>query len=627
MTEQSPRRDALIAKVIGYLHKQLPEDQHQLISDFVTHYYAIVAYEDLQERSIMDLSGAILSHWHLIYQRQPGERKVRVFNPQYETDGWQSTHTIIDISQDDMPFLVDTARMEITRRGINIHFAIHPGGIRLVRNQEHRVIKVLPRDASDSDSKLEATIHFEINRQNEASVLNDIKAGIEKGLADVALSVKDWHAMSDHVREAIADLQKNPPSLPTDEIQEATKFLQWLIDDNFTFLGYREYELMGEGEKRALHLVPHSGLGVLSDTTNSQEYRYLSDMTEEVKTILLSPQVLIIAKTNTKATVHRNTFTDYIGVKRFNAQGQLIGERRFVGLFTSVAYHSNPQDIPFLRHKVTQVLKRSNINIKSHAGKALLNILETFPRDDLFQTDIEELTDISLGILHLQERSKVRLFVRKDIYGRYMSCLVYVPKDRYNTENRNLIEKILQRAFDGVEVSFSTMFGESVLARIHYVIRIDPTAKTPDYDLRELEQKLIEVTRLWRDELHQILLEHYGEERGTALYKTYEDAFPSSYRDDFEPRIGVADIKYVEKVLEGEKLCMGVYRPLTGSESNLHFKIFQANESNPLSDVIPIMENMGLRVLDERPYEVYLSDDKIVWINDFDMVLDRGEEL
>jgi glutamate dehydrogenase len=627
MIDPQTQRDALLNKIITYLQSELPEPQRTLIAKFVEQYYAIVAYEDLRENSIMDLAGAILSHWKLLYQRSPDETKVHVFNPSYEENGWQSTHTVIDIAKRDMPFLVDSVRMEIARRKIPIHFIVHPGGIRIKRNKQNCIVDILPRDVESDDSELEATLHFEINRINDPKILEELYQAIENALFDVEIAVADWQKMSDQIDFCITDLKQNPPPLDKDEVNESIAFLEWLAGDNFTFLGFRDYDLVGKGDKQALRIVENTGLGVLSDSSSSQVYRNIADMTDDIKKILFSPQILIIAKTNTKSSIHRDTYTDYIGVKRFDSNGKMIGERRFIGLFTSVAYHSNPQSIPFLRHKVAQVIKLSNLNTKSHAGKALLNILEIFPRDDLFQASVSELARISLGILNIQERSKVKLFVRKDVYGRYMSCLVYMPRDRYSAEIRHAIQAILQKAFDGLEIAFSTQFGESVLARIHFVIRIDPNAQTPEYDLDKLENKIVNVTRLWSDDLEQLLHEHYGEERGGKLSTQYKEAFPASYREDFEARIAVSDIKYIEKTLEGEPLCMGVYRPITGGEGNLHFKLFRKNETVPLSDVIPILENMGLRVLDERPYEISLNDDQVVWINDYDMVFDQGEEL
>lgn len=429
MSSIHAQRSALIKKIIGYLEKQIPHHERELISKFVEAYYSIVPYEDLAEHSIMDSAGAVFSHWNLMYQRNPGESKIAVFNPSYEKDGWHSTHTIVDVSHDDMPFLVDSVRMEISRRNIPIYVIVHSGGIRLKRDKQNRIIKILDRADTDPASQVEATIHFEINRINDKEKLSNLAQDIQSILRDVSSAVKDWAKMSEEIKSAVENLKQNPPPLDKDEINESIAFLEWLNNDNFTFLGFREYELVGFGEDKGLKIIKNTELGVLSDTTRSLNYRAISDMTEEAQRVILSPQILIIAKTNTKSTVYRYSYTDYIGVKRFNKEGKMIGERRFIGLFTSAAYHSNPQTIPFLRHKVNKVIEYSNINPKSHAGKALLNILETFPRDDLFQANVTEIAEISMGILSIQDCNKIRLFVRRDVYNRYMSCLVYLPKD------------------------------------------------------------------------------------------------------------------------------------------------------------------------------------------------------
>tara|TARA_R110000868_G_scaffold8205_3_gene42468 strand:+ start:59276 stop:64126 length:4851 start_codon:yes stop_codon:yes gene_type:complete len=621
--QEHDRRQQLIDKVSAYLIKQIPAPQQALVTEFVQKFYGSVAYSDLRERSVMDLAGGALSQWNFIFQRAPEVSKVRIYNPNYEDNGWQSTHTIIEVSHDDMPFLVDTIRMEITRRNIGIHLVIHTGCLNVQRDEQNCITKILHWD-DDCECLSEAPIHVEITRITDENVLTDLKMGIEHALQDVRDSVTDWPAMLEKVRESIADLDTHPSTLPNDEVNETKAFLTWLMADHFTFLGYREYELMGEGDKQALRIKPHTGLGVQRDTTSSKAYRALAEMPEQVQELMLSPSILIIAKTNTVSTVHRRAYTDYIGVKRFDEKGNLIGERRFIGLYTSGAYHSNPQNIPLLRHKVDNVVKQSKLMPRSHAGKALVNILETFPRDDLFQANVDELTTLCLGILNLQERDQVRLFARKDIYNRYMSCLVYVPRDRYDTELQHTFQTILEKTFSGSETSYSITFSDSILACIHYVIRID-ASKDVSYDLTKVEKQLVIAARLWKDELKQLLLEFYGEEKGTDLLKRYRRAFPASYREEFEPRTAVGDIKYAENLSGEEPLGVAVYRPFHASEKSLRMKVFQANETIPLSDVMPILEDMGLNVLDERPYELVRTDNSTVWINDFDMRLANSD--
>ncbi len=626
MIDDYQKRDETIAKIIAYLNKQLPETQAELITAFIKQYYGNVAYEDLRERSIMDLAGAALCQWNLMYQRRPQTTKVKVYNPQYEQHGWQSTHTIIEISIDDMPFLVDTIRMEITRRSIGIHLVIYAGRMLLRRDAQDRITEVMTWTSETVGTTTESPIHLEINRITDDTVLQDLQQSILAVLADVRVAVDDWPKMIAQVDESLVDLDRHPPDIPRAQLIETKDFLRWLKNNNFIFLGSRDYELVDENGHTSLNIKPTSGLGIHHDISRSKTQRPFSDMPEAVREQYLSHYPLVIAKTNTMATVQRPVYTDYIGIKRFDEHGRMMGERRFVGLFTSAAYNTNPRNIPFLRHKVATVLNASGLLPSGHSGKALLNILETFPRDDLFQADTNELTRMCLGILNLQERDRLRLFAREDIYGRYMSCLVYLPRERYDTNLLRHLQKVLEEAFGGYETTFSTFFSDSVLARIHYIVRIDPKTK-PDYDLTKVEAALITAARIWVDDLRQFLIEFYGEEHGIGLFAKYSNAFPAGYHEAYLPRIAVADIKYMEKLSDSNPLVTSIYRPENVGEEYLHLKFFRLTEPLLLSDVMPLLENLGLSVHSEHPYEITRNDGSHIWIHDFGMRLHSGRKI
>lgn len=619
-------REEVLNKIIAVAHKNLPEKQAELVAEFVTQYYANIALEDLCERTIVDLYGAMLSHWNLLYQRKPDECKIRIYNPDYEQHGWQSVHSVIEMVADDMPFLVDSMRMEINREEFNIHFTIHMGNLKLRRDEQGQVVEVLPLEAQAKDCSVEAVIYMEIDRESDANILGQLKENLLHVLADVRVAVADWGKMKQRMLDALADLKRNPPPFDAVDTAESEDFLRWLCDNHFTFLGCRDYDLITEGGEPVLKIAPGSGLGVLRDETKSKVKRPLSSLPPAARQAAMAPQVLVISKTNTKATIHRPIYTDYIGVKRFNEKGEVIGEHRFIGLYTSTAYQSHPQDIPFLRRKVELVMNNSKLSRAGHAGKALIDILATLPRDDLFQADTDELTALALGILHIQERQKIRLFVRQDAYRRFVSCLVYVPRERFNTELRREMEAILLVAFEGLEISFSTMFSESLLARVHFLIRTDPT-KELHYNVKDIEAKFVEAARSWKDDLRVQLQEHFGEEKGAELIHQYIDAFTAGYRDYFSVNTAIYDIQHMEKLSSTHLLEMNFYRPLNETEGNLRFKLFQAHDPIVLSDVLPMLENMGLRVIDEWPEEINLKDSKRVWINDFGVIHENDTEL
>lgn len=621
MTENSSLAvENVIEKIIAYAKKQLPEDKAVLIIKFIRLYYMNSALEDIEARSIPDLYGTVLSHWELMQHRKPKEVKVRIFNPNYEESGWQSTHTIIQIVTDDMPFLIDSIRMEINRLGLTTHLLIYIGGIKVCRDKKHQVDNILSYHAThDVESTIEAPLYMEIDRQTDPKVLAEIQKNVKRVLKDVQAAVEDWQAMQDRVRESIDELDPEKMVQSADEVNEAKAFLKWMLEDHFTFLGFRDYEMVGEGKERALRLVPHSGLGVLRDYTHSKMLRQYSDLPEEARKIALSTEhILITSKTNTLSTVHRPAYTDYIGVKRFNEKGELIGERRFIGLYTSIAYGGDPKAIPILRHKVSSVLKKSKLPPRSHAGKDLTHIVANLPRDDLFHATEDELYELAMGILHIQERRQIRLFVRKDAYGRFMSCLVYVPRENFNTTLVNRMEEILRKAFKGLDVTFTTHFSESVLARIHYVIRVDPRKKL-EYDVKHIEKKLIEVGESWEDGFHESVLEYFGEERGNALFNRYKYAFPIAYQEMFRPHQAVFDVEHIEKLATKDTLGMSFYRPLGVAKEVISFKLFRHGHTVPLSDALPLLENMGLRVVGEQPYAITFKNSNKVWINDFSM--------
>lgn len=619
------KRTALIKKIASAVGELVPTEQHTAAEAFIPQFLHLLSYEDLREHSIMDWAGLIHSHWSLMYDRSPNESRVRVYNPTFAEHGWHSPHTVIEISTNDAPFLVDSARMEVNRHRLGIHFIIHVGGMKLTRDSKNRVSRILPWGSQEASAS-EAPIHIEIDKHTDPTFLTELQSDLERVLVDVNSAVDDWGKMRTQVQSSIEELEENPPELEKSEIVESIDFLHWLENNNFTFLGSRDYELVGEKEHKALKMIPSSGLGVLRDTSNSLKFRNFSEMTSEAINLMLSSQALIIAKTNTQSTIHRPVYTDYIGVKRFNKAGHLIGERRFIGLFTSSAYSSSVQAIPYLRLKVAKIMEGSQLLENSHARKALLNILETIPRNDLFQGDVEELQDVSMGIFNMQERNRVRLFLRKDIYGRYFSCYVYIPTYRFENQLRSVIQDILEWNLSGKVTEYNTYFSDSVLARIHYVVRVNPH-DVIEYNLEDIEKQIINATTSWDDQLNKILMDYYGEEQGLDFYTRYKKAFPAGYRERNNAEIAVTDIKHIEQLTYSSPLMLNLYRALDEADNQINFKLYQLHTIAPLSDVMPILENMGMRVVGENPYEVIHSNGDSVWINDFHMEFNHEKPL
>ncbi|MBA4696273.1 MAG: NAD-glutamate dehydrogenase [Legionella sp.] len=609
-------KDVIIDAVVKRLKQRMKGEQASLCAKFVRQFYVTVALEDLTEWGIEDLYGAAVNFWSLIQKRAPDETKIRIYNPDLERHGWQTTHTVVEIITEDKPFLVDSLRMVINRLGIMSHLIMHMGNLHLKRDKDDQVIDVLPRPVGKQEGVVnEAAIFMEVDRQTDAAILEDLHRNFERVLEENRVVVKDWEAMREGVREAITQLDEVAAALDPDELAETKAFLSWIENHHFTFLGMRDYKLIQKDDETVLQPLPETGLGVLRQSMSKSTERSISAMSPEARALTLSTRILVMSKTNTEATVHRSAYTDYIGIKRFDKQGKVIGERRIIGLYTSAAYNTSPKYIPFLRHKVSLIMQNSNLNPRGHAGKVLLNILETLPRDDLIQATEEELLEIAMGIYYMQERRRIRMFARTDVYRRFVSCLVFVPKERFSTELRLSMERILAEYFNSNDISYATLFSEaSVLARIHFIIRTDPQDLT-EWDFKSVEQKLIEVGRTWEDELKDFLLDTFGEEQANELYSRYKGSFPSAYKENFSPRIAVYDIKHVEALSAENPLVMNFYKMMDEKPENFRLKIYQNESSIALTDVLPLLEKLGMRALSERPYS--LKNGRDTSINDF----------
>jgi glutamate dehydrogenase len=612
-TQPEQAKAEILEQIVATIHEKVPEDRRDQVEEFARQYYQRLAPEDLLELEPEDLYGAVLAHWRLAHRRRPGEAKVRVYSPRFEEHGWRSKHSIVEIVTDDMPFLVDSVAMELNRHGLIIHLPIHPV-IKVRRDEAGGLVEVLPPDADDGVG--ESYLHFEVDRQSEPEVLDRLRSEIERVLGDVKASTEDWPKMREQVQEILREFDERPPPVDEAELAEARALLEWIDDHHFTFLGYREYDLLEKNNEDMLCPVDGTGLGILRQGQQKPASLSFAKLPPEVRRLARERHVLILTKANSHSTVHRPSYLDYIGVKRFDDQGEVIGERRFLGLYTSAAYNRNPRDIPVLRRKVTKVLERAGLPRYSHDWKSLLNILETFPRDELFQISDDQLFETAIGILRLEERRRVRLFMWHDDYGRFVSALVYVPRDRYTTTVRRRIEVVLHEAFPGANFDFQVWLSESVLARLHFIIRMPP-GQMPSYDAKELEAKLATVTRSWSDDLQALLLELHGEEEGNDLFSRYGEAFPAAYLEDFPARNAVYDIQRMEDLAERGGLNMNLYRPLEASPGMLRLKLFWAERPIPLSDAVPMLEDMGVEVVEERPYEIHPHGAGPVWIHDF----------
>ncbi len=615
--EQKTYDTILFKNVIKLIESKFSAKQAKLVSQFAHYFCAGISSVDFDYKNANELYAPIVSLWNYM-QNCDQECDVRVYTPEFETHGWHSKHTIIELVHKDMPFLVDSVRMELNRLGINIHLHIHTP-LNITRDTQGK-INTISRPQPDEPKSSITPMYLEIDRQLDDSELELIKNNLQEVLSDVWVSVSDWEKMKDQLSNVIERLNHLPKKLQNEKNSECKDFLEWISGNHFTLLGYTYYEL--KDDKESLKLVPKKGceLGLKTKASWAPKAYKLNDLPEGARNLILNNEnLLVLTKLSAVSRVHRPAHLDYIGVKRVNEKGEIIGEDRFIGLYTSAAYNLNPMSIPVLRQKITAVQDRSGLTHVEHDHKVLKNILETYPRDELFQTGINNLYDTTIGILQIQERPIIRLFARRDPYGRFFSCLVYVPREIYTTKIRMAITGILKSAFGAIsEPQFTTTFSESILARIHFSIPVENAEKVK-YNLKEIEKDLHQATRSWEDNLQESLLSEFGEAEGKRLMQRYGKRFPVSYQEDSITQTAVLDIKHMESLSEANALSMLLYRSQEESGNNIGFKLFYRDKPKPLSDVLPMLENMGLNVIGESPYRIKPEGGAVRWISDFVM--------
>lgn len=596
------------------------------LDTFAGEYFRQVDVEDLEERSPEDLLGALLSHAQFGQQRRPRTAKVRVLSPTPGEDGWGSRHTIIQVVNDDMPFLVDSVSMEIARQGLTLHLIVHP--IFAVQRDAAGALQSLAPRAAAPEQPRESWMTIEVDRVVDPQRRAGLVQGIERVLADVRAAVEDWKPMLARLQEATAALATAAPGVGAEEAAESRAFLQWLADDHLTLLGYRQHDLAEQDGELLLRPVEGSGLGLLRDGLAAPPSASFAALPPSARALARAPSpVLVVTKANTRSTVHREGYTDYVGVKRFDAGGRVIGEHRFIGLFTSTAYASRVYETPLLRRKVEAVAQRAGFAPGGHLAKALEHTLETFPRDDLFQIPPEDLYDTALGILALGERHRLRLFAWKDPFDRFVSCLVFLPREAFSTQLRLKFQNLLLQALGGSHVDFDVLLSGTQLARVHFIVRIAPNP-IPAFDRKDLERRLAAVARRWEDELRDALVEVEGEAAGLELERRYGAAFPAAYRERVPARAAVHDIRKIESLTPAEPLALALYWPLGAAEGSLGLKVYRRGGPVILSDSLPMLEHMGVRVLAEDNHRIqFAAAEDTVWMHDFALQAQPNAEI
>jgi glutamate dehydrogenase len=615
------RKGNIVQDILAARVKSEHLTSRKQVRQFLDQYVADVPVEDLDGRSTEIMARIALSHLDFGAVRRKGQAKIRIYNPTEDEHGYTSAYTFIEMVNDDMPFLVNSVSAAIHRHELGVHITVHPI-INVNRDGNGKIKSVC--EPGQECGQPESFIRLAMDRETDPKELKSLEKDIRSVLSDIRLAVRDWHKMSSKMLEARELLKFGPRRADESLRSESQEFLQWLADDHFTFLGYREYKIEERNGKILLAPIDGSALGLLS---RKKRQGHTIELTAEMRRLRRSRDWLILTKANSRSTVHRNAYLDYIGVKVYDENGQACGERRFIGLFASTAYSESPRNIPLLRHKIDRVFERTHVEPFGHRGKALLHIINTYPRDELFHASIQDLARTTVGILNLQDRQRVKFFLRRDTFRRFFSCLVYVPREKYTTRVRRQIEGILNHAFGGTSVDSSVQIADSALARVHIVVHT-PTGDRPRISINAIEEMIANVVITWADRLREELSDECGHDKGPQLFRHYRDAFPVGYQDDVTPKEACSDVSRIEQMIaDGSSRTVELYEPEGSEPGHMHFMIYSFDDPLVLSEAFPVLEDMGVDVYTEHPYELTLRTGQSFWIQDFHLRHQNGGQL
>ncbi len=591
---------------------------------------ADASLEDLEAYTVAELAAAATSITDFVRHRDVGAHKVRLVQPDAIDNGAiLASTTLIEIVTDNMPFIVDSIIGELEAFGVDIRLVIHPVIVvtRSADGDMKRFHGGLVRGTSSAGTR-ESLLQIHVDRVDDAHV-DEMARRLDSLMTEVRRAVTDWRAMRARLERAIDDFRFGAAGFSDEDREEAIAFLTWLLDDNFTLLGMREYDFLGGRTQGRLKRRDTKALGILADPDIRvlRRGRQAYTTTPAIRAFLMRPEPLFITKANIRSRVHRRVYMDYIGVKLFGSSGKLAGELRIVGLFTSTAYNRSTRTIPYLRRKSERVLALAGFDPHGHSGKALVNVLESYPRDELFHTDDETLHDFALAILELHERPRVRVLVRPDRFDRYVSVIVFVPRERYNTDVRIAIGDYLAERFEGRVSAYDPSYpADMALARVHFIIG-RPEGRTPSVDQAVLEAGVTDLTRTWTDHLRERLRERLPEAEARKRAGKYEAAFPAAYREVFAPRIAVDDIATFESLTPEGPLAAIFHDTNADAPDELGLKLLHLASPLSLSERVPILENMGFHVVAEQTFEIGAGEATIGYIHDMTLRRADGGEI
>ncbi len=588
----------------------VPEALKPSFALFVTKFYHHVSEEDLLGSSEESHRQRIQGMWQWVQKYRKPEPKINVYNPPMQESNWRQDATHVEMVLPDIPFIIDSTAEALTRQGLTIHLLQHP--VIFAHRDEAGNLLSLSENQDEKHVERESWVHASFERQPE-DVLATIQATLLNVLKDVQLSVADWPAMLKALASARASIESTSlKNLSAQDKDETLAFCSWM-NDHFVFLGCRNYNLSEDGARLESDPNAERGLMRSSELVVINGLSRFDTLPTTIQHYISAPELLFVNKMQARSTVHRASPFDLVGIRRFHEDGRLAGLHLFLGLFTSIAYSTIAQNVPWLRKKVDRIVAMSKLEPSSHNGKALIHILNNYPRDDLFQIDEANLFRISKGILMLADRVRTALFVWVDPFNRYASCLVFTPRERFDTQMRQEFTRILENGFNGKLQSFVSTLSDSPLVRVQILINLSAMSSVPDTD--SLEQQIINAARGWDDLLMDALVTRHGREKSLPLRRRYADAFTTAYRSIVMPERAADDISYIENINISGEMALSLH-PIANAPDSLQIRLFHKDTAVALSDIVPRLENMSLRLISEVPFTIRPKEHGKVWVHE-----------
>jgi glutamate dehydrogenase len=535
-------------------------------------------------------------------ERAPGEQKLRLYD--ISSSNGEDTVTVIEAINDDMPFLVSSALAEIVDLGLTVRMASHPI-YRTQRNDKGEITQLSAGTPSAiAAGQPESLIHFQVDAITDQKLRDELRNNLEDIFRQVKTVVQDWQPMVSRLRGAIDRYVTMPPPVAVDELAESVHFLKWLVEGNFTLLGMREYQFSLRNGTPHLETSKENSLGLLRDPELRVLRREDSDreMGPIAQEFYKADAPLIVATANFISPVQRRVPVTSIGIKLYAADGKLTGELRMVGLFSSTAYNQPVGDIPFLRHKAEKVMRALGHGQTSHSGRVLTNIIETFPRDDLFQITGEELIEICTKLVRLELMPRTCVIIRYDEFRRYASVLVYVRRDRFTTQVRERIIGLLEERFEARMTNFTPLFSIGPLVRLHVIIWRYDAPITPIAE-RSIEREVQDIVRTWTDDLRHLIRASFGR-NASEIARRYGEAFPPGYEHATTPDRALTDIRKIEQLTDEKPVGIDFFREHDVAGHMLNVMLYQLHEPISLSRRVPVFENFGFSVVSEETYNI-----------------------